>query len=234
MAIREFTAEERAAAKAKAVADFQGECLEVHLTDPINESLILAPFDRKSYSSYSDAEDADPQSAYSEALMGRLIFPDLVPLNDMCQRWPALAEDAAAALRKEAGTLDPMAACELLNVAALPAGLTLADAQRIIGEAKGRNLWAFTMKDQSFAVVIATPDPYTWIAARAAHDDAARKGKGRLDAVDPYVQAACVWSSAPLTGGNGILDRRPALAWLLWNSYKRAGGEGAKARTFRF
>lgn len=229
MAIKAFSDEEKAAAKAKATADFQGACMVVHLDAPINESLILAPFDRKAYSAYSDAEDRDPQVAYSTALMDRRIFPDLAALDAINKRWPALAEQAARALDDEAGarmgaSFDP------LDLAALPDGLSLAEAQRLVGDAKGANLWTVKIKAAEVALVMMTPDPHTWIAARATYDDARRKGRGSIDAADPYVQAAVVWSSTPIAQ---ILDARPALFFPLWTLYKRAGGEGAAARTFR-
>ena len=41
MAIKAFSDEEKAAAKAKATADFQGACMVVHLDAPINGTLLL-------------------------------------------------------------------------------------------------------------------------------------------------------------------------------------------------
>lgn len=231
MAIHEFSDEEKAKIKADAAERFKSGALVTYVADPVDVTLALAPFDRVAYSTYSDKEDADKQSAYSWALMERLLFPDFVGLAPLNAKWPALAKEAAVALEREAGSFIG-STCEPLDLAKLPAGLSLADAQRIQREAKG-TIWHVALADGSASFVLAMPEAHMWIAARTAMDDATKKVKGRIDAIDPYVKDSIVWSSAPLTGGAGILDTRPALIWPLWAAYKKAGGEGAAVRTFR-
>lgn len=226
--MHELTDEERARIKQRASAEFQGEAIAIPIGDPINELIVSAPLDRASYSEYDDAEEKDPQSAYSKALYDRLLYPDLATLAGIAAKWPALPEIVAEALRREAGSYVVDFAAEPLGLSKLPAGLSADDARKLISEANGANLW--TVGIRGFACVMRAPDPHTWIAARASFDDATRRGKGRLDVIDPYVRASVVWSPDPIAD---VLARKPAWVWPLWLGFKRLGGEGAQARTFR-
>ena len=227
--MHELTNEERAAIKQRASADFQGEALAIPIGDPIGELIVVAPFDRKSYSEYDDAEEKDPQTAYSKALYDRLLFPDFAALATIATRWPALPEIVAREMRREAGALVPEYVSEPIDLKKLPAGLTDDAAKKLVSDAAGANLW--TVGVPGFSCIMRAPEPHAWIAARAMYDDASRKGKGRIDVMDPYVRAAVAWSVEPVAD---ILARKPAWIWPLWLGFKRIGGEGAQARTFRF
>ena len=226
--MHELTEAEIAAIKQRASADFQGAALAIPIGDPVHELVVVAPFDRKAYAEYDDAEEKDPQSAYSKALYDRLLFPDLATLASITTRWPATPEIVATEMRRDAGSFLAKFESDPLDMSKLPAGLTVDAAKALVIEAKGANLWR--VGADGFACVMRAPDPHTWIAARASYDDATRKGKGRIDAVDPYVRAAVVWSAEPIAD---MLARKPAWFWPLWGGFKRIGGEGAQARTFR-
>jgi len=226
--MHELTDEERASIKQRASADFQGEALAIPIGDPIGELIVVAPFDRKAYSEYDDAEDKDPQTAYSKALYDRLLFPDFATLAAISARWPALPEIVAREMRREAGAVYPEHIAEPLDIKKLPDGLSKDAASKLVSEANGANLW--TVGVPGFACVMRAPEPNAWIAARAMYDDAVRKGSGKIDVIDPYVRAAVVWCAEPIADA---LARKPARVWPLWYGFKRIGGEGAQARTFR-
>lgn len=231
---KEFTDEERAAIKAKSAKDFQGRALAIELGEPINTTVVVAPFDRPAYAAHMVAMAADRQTGLSAALMDRLLWPGLVELDALNRKWPALAGKVARALEEEARQHSPDGTIAPLDAARPPAGLSASEAAVLVASAGAQSLLVVTEPDPAdMCCVMQAPDPGTWIAACAAYDDAVRAGRDTIAATEPYVFAAVKWSAQPLRGGDGVLDRWPAVYFALWTAFKQSGGSAARARTFR-
>lgn len=255
MPIKTFSDDEKAAIKAEASTRFGGRdaAMVCNLGDPINETVVVAPFDRAAYQAYWHASLKDKQSAYATAWVGRRLWPSLGDLAAIQQAWAAAPEKVAE--RLDAQSLGPgglttadvwapptveqeQAVMARASADAkdpdwsglLPRGLTLAVARETAEKHRGRRLWL--VQNGDYAILLRTPDPGMWIAANATWDGAMKRGVGAIDAADPFVIDAVAWSSEPLTGGSAMLDRHPQRWFDLWATYKLAGGEGAAARTF--
>lgn len=249
---RDFAPEEIAAFKAEAATKFQGRILGIRLDDPIAETFVVAPFDRAAYQAFWHARLSDKQSAAASVYTTRTIYPSLVELARISGEWATAPATVAERIEGEAageGGLcsvalftapaappDGLDAAGLAKVTAaqqalLPPSLTPDDARALAAKHRGVRLWL--VQDRAYQAILRTPDPQQWIAANAAHDAALRRNVGAVDAIDPFVLGCVVWSSEPLTGGAGLLDRHPVIIWDLWACYKKTGGEGAASRTFR-
>lgn len=253
MPIKTFSEEEKAAIKAEASTRFQGRAMVIHLDDPISETVVMAPFDRAYHQTFWHATLKDKQSAYASAWVERRLWPGLGEMAAIQQAWAAAPEKVAERLDAQAlgaggraiervwtAPTEAEEAAVMARAAAadappdwtgiLPRGLSLEAARDVVAKAGRVRLWL--VSNAAWAVVLRTPDPQQWIAASAAFDAALRKGKGAIDAVDPFLLDVVAWASEPLTGGGGLLDRHPDIWFSLWGTYKIAGGEGAAARTF--
>lgn len=251
-AYRDFTPEEIVAFKAEAATKFQGRVLGVRLEEPIAETFVVAPFDRAAYQTYWHAKRADAQAAAATVYATRTIYPSLVECARISGEWAIAPAMLAERIEGEAAGVGglcsvalftaPPAPPEGLDAAALakvtaaqqemlPPRLTPDDARALVAKHRGVRMWL--VQDRTYQVILRTPDPQQWIAANAQHDAAMRRNAGVVDAVDPFVLGVVAWSSEPLTGGAGLLDRHPVIIWDLWKCYERTGGEGAASRTFR-
>ncbi len=231
---KEFSEEERAAIKARAAKDFQGRAMAVELSEPINTTIVVAPFDRPAYAAHMVAKAKDRQTGMSAALMNRLIWPDLVALDALNRRWPALAGKVARALEEEARQHAPDGTVAPFDPARPPEGMGADVAAGLVTAAGQQALLVVAEPDPAdMCCIMQAPDAGSWIAACAAYDDAVRAGRDSIAATEPYVFAAVRWERQPLRGGDGVLDRWPAVYFALWDAFKKAGGDGARARTFR-
>ncbi len=249
---RTFTTEEIAAFKAQSATDFQGRILGIVLDDPIGETFVVAPFDRAAYQTFWHAAQTDRQSAYATVYTTRTIYPSLAERARIASEWATAPQKVVDRIEGEAAgagglasatpfTAPPappegldaeaLAAITKAQQETLPSGLTPDEARALVAKHRGVRLWL--VRDGIYAAILRTPDAQQWIAACAQYEAAARRNAAAIDAIDPYVLGAVVWSSEPLTGGAGLLDRHPVIIWDLWGCYKRTGGEGAAARTFR-
>ncbi len=231
---KEFSAEEVATIKADAAKRFQGRTLGVELSEPIHTTIVVAPFDRAAYAAHTVAMATDKQTGMSAALFDRRLWPSLFELDPLNRRWPAIAGKVARALEEEARQYSPDGKVVPFNAAAPPAGMDATAAAALVAGAAGQPLLVVSEPDPAdMCCVMQTPDAGSWIAACAAYDDAIRAGKDKIGATEPYVFAAVKWSAQPLKGGNGALDKWPALYFALWAAFKASGGSEARARTFR-
>lgn len=231
---KEFTAEETAAIKADATKRFQGKAMAVELGEPIHATVVVAPFDRPAYAKHLVNVGTDRQTGMSAALMDRILWPSLEGLHALNQRWPALAGKVARALEEEARQHSPDGVVVPFDPAKPPAGMGADVAAGLVAGAAGQALLVVSEPDAAdMCCVMQAPDAGSWIAARAAYDDALRARKDTIAATEPYVFAAVKWSAQPLHGGEGALDKWPAVYFSLWDAFKKAGGDGARARTFR-
>ncbi len=155
---KEFTAEETAAIKAKAAKDFQGRAMAVELSEPINATVVVAPFDRAAYAAHMVAMAADRQTGLSAALMDRLLWPGLVELDALNRRWPALAGKVARALEEEARQHSPDGTVAPLDPARPPAGLSASEAAALVASAGAQSLLVVTEPDPAdMCCVIQSP-----------------------------------------------------------------------------
>lgn len=247
-----WTDEEKARAKALAAEKLGSDrMLVINIGDPIDFSVLACCHDRASFATYWDGTIAAQQNAHRGAMTGRVVAPDLGVLEKKRQTWAAFAQTISIMLAAEAGVGSP-ATIEPLDLAAwdtaekaaavakdgaapvYPLGLERAKAEELIKAAAGRALWTVDSGDSGLRAVLETPISDVWLAFDRAHDVAVSKRKGVIATLDAYVLPAVKWSSEPLDGGAGLLDRKPGLVLALEAAYRKAGGDGARVRTEAF
>lgn len=230
MSIKSFTDAEIQQLKVASAKTHDGRVLQIDLDDPINETVVVAKFNRAEYAAHYDAKSQDAQTAYHGALLGQLLYPGFAEIEALRQEWPVIPEGVCDDLIDEAGFTIEVPMVRRLDLAALPMGLDRGVADKLVEEHKGGRLWSVELVGQGLACVMRAPLADVWLAAQTANLDARAAGKGIIAATEGYVLGAVVWSREPLVGGSGLLDRRPALYWELWAAYKRTGGHGAARR----
>lgn len=229
-----FTPEEIQGLKATSAKSHDGRFIAVDLDPPIDATVAVASLNRAEYATFYDRSARDAQTAYHGTLLDQLLYPGFAEIEALRQEWPAMPEDVIDQLLEEAGASAEERRIRLLDLGALPIGLEAAGAAKLVEEAKGRKLWCVEQPGQGLSCVMRAPLADVWLAAKTAHGDALRAKKGIIDAIDPYVLGAVAWSSGPLTGGTGLLDRKPVLIWALWEAFKRTGGHGVAVRRKSF
>jgi hypothetical protein len=231
--MHEFTEEEARAIEVDSAQRFDGRTMLVEVPD-FDIRVVVAPYDRKGYSTYSDNYNKSPQTAYHSALLERLLYPDFATVESMRQRCAMLPENVATELEEEAGFTGLSAIIAPLDLKRLPQGLDAGTAARLASEAGALKLWSVENPAHGLSCVLRAPTADNWIAARTLHDDARKRSEGVIDSLDPYILGARVWSSEPLVGdgigSKGLLDLKPALWWNLKRAFLRMGGDGAAVR----
>ena len=247
-----WTDEEKARAKALAAEKLGSDrMLVINIDDPIEFSVLACCHDRASFATYWDGTITAVQNAHRGAMTSRVLAPDLGALEKKRQKWATFAQTISLALAAEAG-VGERAEIVLLDLAdwtaaekaaalakdnpapAYPLGIDRAKAEELVKAAAGRALWTVDSGDSGLRAVIETPISDVWLAFDRAHDVAVAKRKGVIATLDAYVLPAVKWSSEPLDGGAGLLDRKPGLVLALEAAYRKAGGDGARVRTEAF
>ncbi len=250
--VTKWTDEEKARAKMLAAEKLGSDrMMVIAIDDPVEASVLACCHDRASFATYWDGTIGGAQNAHRGAMVARVLAPDLGALEKLRQKWATFPQSISLALAAEAGvgvpvTVEPLdlAAWDAADKAAAqardnpapayPLGLDRATAEGLIKAAAGRQLWTVDSGDSGLRAVLETPLADLWLAFDRAHDIAVAKRKGVVATLDAYVLPAVKWSSEPLDGGAGILDRKPGLVLALEAAYRRAGGEGARVRTEAF
>lgn len=231
-----FTDDEILQLKSASAKTHSGEIVVIDLDDPINATIVVAPFTRAEYADHYDAKMRDAQTAYHGALLSQLLYPGFAEIEALRQDWPVIPGTVADELLEEAGATLEIPIVRRLDPAELPTGLDKVTATKLTEEHKNGRLWSVEMPGQGLSCVMLAPLADVWLAAHSANSDARAAGKGGIvAATESYVLGTVVWSREPLTstGGTGILDRRPALYWELWAAYRRTGGYGTAVRRKR-
>lgn len=229
-----WTDEEKARAKALAAEKLGSDrMMVINIDDPIEFSVIACCHDRASFATYWDGTITAVQNAHRGAMTARVLAPDLGVMEKQRQKWATFAQTISLALAAEAG-VGERATIEPLDFNALPLGIDRAKAEELVKAAGTRALWTVDSGDSGLRAVIETPISDVWLAFDRAHDVAVAKRKGVIATLDAYVLPAVKWSSEPLDGGAGLLDRKPGLVLALEAAYRKAGGDGARVRTEAF
>lgn len=225
-----FTDEQIQGFKVKSAKEHDGRVLQIDIGEPVNATLVVAPFNRAEWAAFVDRRKRDAQTAFHGAVIQQLLHPSLQELEAMRRDWATLAEKVVSELNLEAGWTPEDPVFRPLDVAAPPAGLSPEKAAEIVAANKGARLWSLELPAHDLALVMKTPISDTWLGARTHERDAEEKCSGIIAATEPYVFGSVIWQNQALIGGTGILDRKPALYWELLACYRVMGGYGAAVR----
>jgi len=232
MTLKTFTTDEIQKLKAASAKTHNGRVIQIDLGDPINETIVVAPFSREEYATHYDKKTRDIPTAAHGALLEQAIYPDRPTIETLRQQWAVIPGAVTDQLVQEAGFTLETAVVRQLADDDLPAGLDSATAAKLRETHKGR-LWSVELAGHKLSLVMLAPLSDVYLAAQSAYGDAARASNGIVATIDSYVLGTVVWSRVPLTtsgGATGLLDLEPALIWDLWQAYKRTGGDGAAVR----
>jgi hypothetical protein len=220
-----------AEAKAAAMERFGSAALElVELGAPIDRSVLMAPFDRASWSRYIDALHRDIMTAHGQVFAERVVWPPLEAAMGLRDAWPALPSLVAQRLALAAGDVPELATVQRLSAEVRPKGLEAKDAVALLAGAGGAALWSVELPAVELSCVMRAPLPDTYLAAVAEDREARSKGTGVIETMARYLLDAVVWSASPMPSA---LERRPAILGDLRRAYLTMGGEGAAVRSKR-
>jgi hypothetical protein len=230
--------------------------LRVPLTSPIEAVVVVAPFDLASYAAHVDARQANAQTAQLGIVVDRLLWcspadaasptiDSIVPTKDdpdpfrrvaldrydaLQEMWPAVASLVDRKLLEIAGRAraGELARAVPLSVGTAPHGLSPADAAKLLEGRPVRgagSLWSVT-HGNGLALVMSSPQPDAWLAARAAWGESVRDSKGIIDSMLVLARQLIEWSPEPF---EALIDRKPGYAEALLNPMLDMGGAGAQA-----
>lgn len=234
MSQHDFTPEEQAAIKADAAQRFgSAERYKiVDLADPIDATVVVAPFDLKSWAIHVDACSHDLGTAHAQALAARLLYPSQAEILDLRALWPTVPKHVCIRLHELAGQVPGVSPlCRLLTASTRPLALSQAAMDQLVAAHPGARLFAVEMPANGLCVVMSQPLPDVFLAAEAAEKDAQREGKGSVMAQLSWVRETIVWSATPI---EAFLDQKPAAIADLWAGYRLMGGEGTATRVRSF
>lgn len=232
--IKDFSTEEQAAIKSDAAARFGSadRYKIVDLEEPIDASVVVAPFDLKSWSAHVDACAHDLTTAHAQALASRLLWPSQAELLDLRADWPTVPKHVAIRLHELAGQIPGVAPlCRRLSASTRPLSLSVAAMEQLVAAHPGARLFAVEQAGNGLSIVMKAPLPDTFLAAEAAEKDAHREGKGMVAAQLAWTKETIVWSSTPI---DAFLDQKPAIIGDIWAGYRLMGGEGTATRVRSF
>lgn len=230
MSYTAFTDEQIQSFRAASAEKHDGRVTQLDITDPIATSIVVAPFNRAEYGAFWDKRERDQQTAFRGVMLSQLVWPGLVEIESLRQEWATLPARIAEGLQQEAGAGDSLPVVQPLDPLSPPKGMTSAEATKLIAASPRAKLWSVERADVGLSCVLETPPADTMIAAVALHGDACDRHKNIIGAIEPWILGAMKWTAAPLDGGQGLLDLKPAVIWDLWYAYKRMGGAGATVR----